>query len=199
MLPDPWIRTLSPQAAHASKMVCRLAGACALAMIFMTEACHQPRAGVSHQPGQVAADRPVARRSAREPIRHVLCLYEQKPWLSLDTAGDKDPEGIEYRVFLLNDSQKGVLRDGTFHVEMYRIERDSEGDVKRILVSDWHYAASAFQPVRGILGMGYHVGLRWARKDIAGSEIEIITRYEDIDGSSVRSATKRLRVPKYSS
>ena len=38
-----------------------------------------------------------------------------------------------------------------------------------------------------------------ARKDIAGKEIEIVTRFENPDGSTVSAGTKRLRVPKYTS
>ncbi|MGD2107799.1 MAG: hypothetical protein PVI86_00275 [Phycisphaerae bacterium] len=151
----------------------------------------------SPSPTRVASDRPAKRKPSTDPIRHVLCLYEQKPWLNLDTAGDADFEGIEFRVFLLDAAQKGVLRDGMFHIEMYRIDRASDDQVERTLVSDWHYPTDTFTPVRGILGKGYHVGLRWAYKAIAGTEIELTTRYESPAGKAVRSATKRLRVPKY--
>ena len=131
-------------------------------------------------------------------MRHVLCLYEQTPWLkNLDAAGDADPEGIGYRVFLMDRSQKGSFRDGTFHVDMYRIDRSADGSIERTLVSDWHYPTTTFPTVKGILGKGYRIGLRWATKSLAGKEIDVTTRFEDVDGQSVRSATKRLRVPKY--
>jgi hypothetical protein len=48
-----------------------------------------------------------------------------------------------------------------------------------------------------MLGEGYFVHLMWAEKDIAGHEIELITRFEDPEGRGARSGTKRLRVPKY--
>ncbi len=68
------------------------------------------------------------------------------------------------------------------------------------LASDWHYPTSQFPTVAArILGTGYHLQLRWARKDIAGSEIEVITQFEDPTGRIVRSGTKRFRVPKYMS
>ncbi|MGB2985580.1 MAG: hypothetical protein WBE26_06825, partial [Phycisphaerae bacterium] len=111
-----------------------------------------------------------------------------------------DPEGVRYRVFLDMGSGRGVFLDGTFGIEMYRIDRKAPGEIERTLVSDWRYPTSAFQPVKSkMLGMGYHLRLRWAAKDVAGHDVEIITSFDDLDGSVVRSSTKRLRVPKYGS
>ncbi len=137
-------------------------------------------------------------RGKQPPVRRVVCLFDQKPWLNADAAGDRDPEGIRYRVFLDTDKGKGVLRDGTFHVEMYCIKRESGKEVQRELVSDWHYPTSRFGTVTAkILGDGYLLQLRWATKDVAGNEVELITSYESPDGRAVRAATTRKRVPKY--
>lgn len=115
-------------------------------------------------------------------------------------SGDRDPEGIQYRIFLDAGGDKGVAREGTIHIEMYRVGRDAKGGQTRELVSDWHYPTSQFRQVSAsLMGMGYQVQLRWAKKDIAGSEIEIVTQFEDPQGNITRGATKRLRVPKYSS
>lgn len=131
-------------------------------------------------------------------IRKVMCLYEQSPWISVDRAGDRDPEGIQFRVFLDAGSGKGVLRDGTFHVEMYQIRRHAPDGMKRVLVSDWHYPVTEVSTIHSvILGMGYHLKLRWAKKSLAGSDIEVLTRFEDTAGRSKRSSTKRFRIPKY--
>jgi len=132
-------------------------------------------------------------------IHGVRCLYDQKPWINADAAGDPDPEGIRYRVFLDTGSGKGVLRDGTFYVEMYELRRGSSGEIERTLSSDWRYPTSELGTVSvKILGKGYKLQLRWAKKDTAGHEIEVITSFTDRDGNTTRSATKRLRVPKYS-
>jgi hypothetical protein len=129
----------------------------------------------------------------------VRCLYDQRPWLNLDKAGDRDPEGICYRVFLDPGTGRGVLAEGTFHIEMYQIDRSLEGELTRTLVSDWHYPTSAVHTIAepGMLGEGYFLHLMWASKEIAGNEIEIITQFEDKAGRKVRSATKTWRVPKY--
>lgn len=135
------------------------------------------------------------------PVRvlNLICLYDQKPWISADVSGDRDPEGLQYRVFLNAGGNKGVLVDGTMHIEMYKIGKDEKGAQTRTLVSDWHYPTSDFTPVSAKLtGLGYLVQLRWAKKNIAGSEVEIITQFEDPEGNITRGATKRLRVPKYS-
>lgn len=135
-----------------------------------------------------------------QPIIHVFTLFYQKPWLNLDAAGDRDPEGLEYRVFLDPGTGKGVSGDGTFLISMYHIDRSASGEVERKLVSDWNYPTSDFGEIDSpLLGRGYLVRLRWATKDIAGKEIEIITRYENPGGSVVSAGTKRFRVPKYTS
>ena len=182
---------------HVSRGVMRvlaiLAVACGFGGASVTGGCHRPQAGAESR-------RPSAPCKVRNPIRHVFCLYDQRPWLNMDAAGDRDPEGIQYRVFLLPETHKGVRRDGMFHIEMYRIDRKSPSEIERTLVSDWHYPTTALQPVESkVLGMGYHVRLRWATKDIAGREVELITQYEDAGGNVVRSGTKRLRVPEYTS
>ncbi len=92
-------------------------------------------------------------------------------------------------------------REGTFHIEMYKLSRDVEGGLKRELVSDWHYPSDKIPTIAdpGMLGDGYYPHLQWADKDLAGSEIEIITEFHEPGGNVVRSGTKRLRVPKYAS
>jgi hypothetical protein len=164
----------------------------------MTGGCHDARPAKNLASSKVVAARPTPKRTVKSPVKRVFCLYEQKPWLKeLDAAGDADPEGIAYRVFLLDDSERGTLRNGMFHISLYTVDRKPDGSLERSLASDWHYPTDTFSPVRGVMGLGYSIGLRWASKNIAGREIEITTLYEDVDGRSVRSATKRLRVPKY--
>ncbi|MFQ5462759.1 MAG: hypothetical protein ACE5E5_09045 [Phycisphaerae bacterium] len=133
------------------------------------------------------------------PVVAVHCIYGARPWLNLDRSGDRDPEGIRYRVFLDLGTNDAVIRDGMFHIEMYRIDRAGKGELERTLVSDWHYPTSRMPQIAkpGMLGPGYFLHLRWASKDIAGKEIEISTVFEDEFGRSARSETKRFRVPKY--
>ncbi|MEK7732082.1 MAG: hypothetical protein AAB363_09540 [Planctomycetota bacterium] len=140
------------------------------------------------------------RPSRSGDIHGVVCLFDQKPWLNVDAAGDPDPEGIRYRVFLDPGKGKCVLREGSFRIEMYQIDRTGAGDIERTLVSDWNYPTSELGTVLSkILGKGYHLQLRWAKKETAGHEIEVITQFIDRYGNTTRSPTKRLRVPKYSS
>lgn len=139
-------------------------------------------------------------RHADSPVRQVVCLYEQRPWLNLDASGDRDPEGLRYRAFLDTGATRGELRDGKFHVELYVVERDATGAIARNMVSDWHFPTAEVNTVNsGLLGRGYHLQLRWATKEVAGKEIEIITVFEDSGGRKTRSGTKRLRVPRYTS
>lgn len=143
-----------------------------------------------------------SRRKPADPesvVRRVRCVYEDNPWLNLDTAGDRDPEGIRFRVFLDTGDGRGVHRDGAFHVEMYQIDRTGPGESARTLVSEWHYATSEVHRIKtpGMLGDGYYLHLCWTSKSVAGHDIEVVTRFEDEQGNAARSGTKRLRVPKY--
>lgn len=174
-------------------------GLCALAVIGCQSGRSGPVATTSADAPKVVKS--PARRSANQPdqIRRVVCLYDYKPWLNIDTAGDEDPEGIHFRVFLDPGTGRGEPRDGMFHIEMYRIDRLSGGQIDRTMISDWHYSTRDFQQVESsLLGMGYHLRLRWATKELAGREVEVITSFENLTGHKVRSGTKRLRVPKYS-
>lgn len=135
-----------------------------------------------------------------DPVRRVVCIYDQRPWLSLDAQGDRDPEGIHYRAFLIGELRTGELRKGEFRIELYRIERGADGTIKRTLASDWILPTDRVPQVRSqIFGMGYHLHLRWADKSLAGNEVELITDFRDPSGGVTRSGTKRLRVPNYSS
>ena len=140
-----------------------------------------------------------SRRSGPSDVVGVFCIFEARPWLNLDAAGDPDPEGIQYRVFLDPGNGRGAFREGTFHIEMYRVDFGAKSeDSKRTLVSDWHYPTGDMPQMRSqFLGDGYHLHLRWGDKSIAGHDVEIITQFEDSRGNTIRSATKILRVPKY--
>lgn len=188
---------------------------CTLLVLAMTTGCRSwrerrtttdssppPRRTVvtpASRPASTSRPQPTRRVPEGDPIRQVVCLFDQRPWLSLDAAGDRDPEGLQFRIFLVDGNTRGVLRDGTLHIDMYRLRRLEDGSVDRQLSSDWHYPTSELTTVKSnMLGEGYSVKLRWAEKDVAGTEIEILARFESPAGDAVRSGTKRLRVPKYS-
>lgn len=131
-------------------------------------------------------------------VRSVRCLYDQRPWLDLDAEGDRDPEGIRFRVFLDDGKDRGKLYDGTIEVRMYRFDRQADGSLDRRLADTWTYPTSDIHTIKsGILGKGYMLNLRWSDKDTAGKDIEVVTLYQDPFGRVTRSVAKRFRVPKY--
>lgn len=174
-------------------------------VLMAAQGCRSADAGWDRDGGTIAGKsgkRHTVR--LRDRVRHVFCLYDQAAWFSADRYGDRDPEGIQYRVFLFKrpdqGTSRGVLHRGVFHVDMYQIERQSDGSIQRTLVSDWHYPTERFQAIQSkYLGRGYRLELVWAKKEIAGQEVELITTFEDVDGNKVCSATKRMRVPHYTS
>ena len=145
--------------------------------------------------------RAARQRSAPMPtaIRRVVCIYTENPWLNLDAAGDRDPEGVWYYAYLSTGSDPGVHRNGTFKIEMYRLEYQADGTSKRTSERGWSYPTNEIDTIGkpGMMGQGYVLRLRWARKDTAGHDIELVTVFEDEHGRRARAATKSLRVPKY--
>ena len=182
----------------------RRAGAllCIAGVLISAASCQALRRDGAGSSDQTSSARETERRrrarANEPPIRQLVCLFDQKPWISVDAAGDRDPEGLRFRVFLDGGAGKGVLREGTFHIELYQMARTPAGNIERTLASDWHYPTRDVTTVEArMLGKGYLLQLRWASKELAGSEIEIITRFEDEAGRETRGGNKRLRVPKY--
>lgn len=170
----------------------RFNGPCLLSLLAVS-------AGGVSLAGCQSAGRTATSRAPRHGVVKLACLYEQKPWLNLDKAGDRDPEGIHYIIFADKGTGRGAFVDGTFLIDLYQIERDGSGGAKRTLVSDWVLPTSQVERVKSkIWGKGYHVRLRWAKKDIAGHEIELVTRFRDPTGAIVSAGIKQFRVPKYS-
>ncbi len=206
------LQRLNSHPGNPSRRLCGgLRKGCALAIcvgiaLCVSAGCASSRSGDGADASQVGS--PHGKKKPRRPsirakdrIRSVRCLYDQSPWFSADSKGDRDYEGIQYRVFLTKSSDrrflKGITREGTFHVELYKITRGAGGSVERELASDWHYPASVFAIIESkILGRGYHLKLRWASKSLSGHEIDMVTEYEDVDGRRVRAATKRFRIPR---
>jgi len=128
-------------------------------------------------------------------------VYDQNPWLDLDRTGDREVEGLWFRVFLDPGAGRGVLAEGTLHVEMYRVPRRGAGQdaAARTLVSDWHYPTSDLARIAkpGMLGDGYVPQLVWAEKSLSGSDVDVLVWFEDADGNTARAGTKRLSIPKY--
>jgi len=157
--------------------------------------CRSTDAGGQRSRAVRSASQPRAHREKAIAIRRIACLFDQRPWLNLDTAGDRDPEGLWYRVYLDPGIGRGVLAEGEFHVEMYLIDAPLGHKPTRTLISDWHYPSTEITRIDkpGMLGEGYVLQLRWAEKSVAGKEIEVITRFEDSLGNVARAGTKRLR------
>ena len=137
--------------------------------------------------------------SSLPPVRRVICIYGENPWLNLDRYGDRDPEGVWYNVYLSTGAEPGVHRPGWLEVELYRLVPTAEGTIERVQDAGYRYATSEVPVIKkpGMMGDGYVIMLMWPRKDTAGCEIELVTTYEDPDGRRVRAETKSLRVPRY--
>lgn len=145
------------------------------------------------------ADNPDHQPRLGNVVRKIVCLYDMHPWINADPRGDRNPEGVRFKAFLKTGSLRSVHRDGTFHIDIYRIDKLEDRKEDRVLVSDYHYPSSMVSTIAkpGMMGEGYVFELIWnITKDIPGHEIEIVATFEDEFGNRARADTKRLRVPK---
>ena len=133
-------------------------------------------------------------------LNHVVTVYNKNPWLNADRAGDPDPEAIKFKVFLFRSRSdaRSVLRNGIFHIDMYKIRREAGREVSRDLVADYHYSTDRVKriPQPGLMGPGFIIGLLFPDKSIAGQEITILVTFEDEFGNMIRAQPKSLAVPK---
>jgi len=133
-------------------------------------------------------------------LNHVVTIYNKNPWLNADAAGDPDPEAVKFKVFLFRSRSdaRSVLRNGIFHIDMYRIRRERGREVSRDLVADYHYSTDRVPriPQPGLMGPGFIIGLLFPDKSIAGTEIAILVTFEDEFGNMIRAQPKSLVVPK---
>ena len=140
------------------------------------------------------------RGSRPAELNHVVTIYNKNPWLNADRAGDPDPEAIKFKIFLFRSRSdaRSVLRNGIFHIDMYKIGRERGREVSRDLVADYHYSTDRVKriPQPGLMGPGYIIGLIFPDKTIAGCEITILVTFEDEFGNMIRAQPKSLTVPK---
>jgi len=147
--------------------------------------------------GACLEPQPPRNRQSAEYIYEVVCGYPLNMWQSYDKAGDLNPEGFAFVMYLLSSTTgKGVHTDGCIRVSMYEINRGPEGISGRILAHEWLAdTADLRERTPTSCGYGYDVYLHWGDLDVFGREVEIVVRYEAPDGRVVQSQTKPTRVP----
>jgi hypothetical protein len=131
-------------------------------------------------------------------IIRVVCFYTPNMWRSFDKAGNLDPEGFAFVMYLWSGkTERGAYADGLFRAKMYRLSRDDEGKTVRELAREWT-AATSDLPRRGEsrLGYSYQPSLYWGDLDIYGAEVEIVIQFESPDERVVQSQTHRTKVPR---
>ncbi len=135
---------------------------------------------------------------AGPPVTRLITMFEMSPWLNLDRHRDPKPEGLSFILYLWSDQlSRGVHREGTLHIELYRRMGDAE-NVRRELVDTYTYSLKdihrSARP-NAEFGDFYLVSMSWMPYDLAGRAIEIIVRYQDPAGRIVREAPMQKLVP----
>ena len=137
-------------------------------------------------------------RPKGQRIQSVVLLRSATPWQNLDPVKDEKPEGIQFRMLVYPiEGNKGILVDGTLHVELYIRETAENGHVERTFVDSWTYPMSDLTHTKTPMAIGdfYLVRLGWGNYDLIGREVEFIVSYVDPDGRKVIADPLREIVP----
>jgi hypothetical protein len=134
-------------------------------------------------------------------IVQVNAHYGLFPWLQFDPT-DPRPQGFMVSsLFLVSGkTSKGAFADGLITVRLYRVDRDAQRRETRTLVHSWQYTPEQAMPFRAVkrtvVGLGYQLHLRWpAELDLVNREIVVIIEFTRLDGKTVSSSAKFLKVP----
>ena len=177
-------------------------------------ACMEPQTQPKTAPGARAQTQPAQRfgdwfkpaqktrgqDTGPSEIMKVVCFYRPNPFMSFDRAGDPDPEGFTFTLFLISrHNTKGVLENGSLTVRMFRIDPRAPATERRTLVREWTVETGTLvQSTRPhpLFGMGYQPQFAWEKSDdVLGREIEVVAAFTTRDGRTIQSQTKALRVP----
>ena len=153
-------------------------------------------------PEQTVAPFSVAMAPTSDNIVQIVKFYTRGPWLQFRQDGGPRPDGFKVSALYLIDGQtdRGAFGAGTIAVNLYVVERDEQGDDVATKIYEWEYDAQKAMPFRAkkrtLQGWGYQLRLNWGDLDLSGKEIEIEILYRRLDGQTVNSAPKRLKVPR---
>ncbi len=140
-------------------------------------------------------------KNVRRDIVEVSTFYNsQNLWLNFEDPPTNVPQGLRFSLFLKAAGQDlGVFGDGIIHVDMYRIERDEEGEATRTHVKKWSLdteEAAAYRSTRTTaFGHGYGMRLNWGDADVRGHEIQLVVSFERRDGPVIRGRPWYVKVP----
>ncbi len=150
--------------------------------------CTADRGGMRTGPQDAPQDTDVAR---------IICFYPANMWRSFDSAGNVDPEGFEFVMYLLSrKTYRGIWVEGTFRIQLYRVIDDPDAERSRELVFTTEAPMSQI-PRReaGRFGEGYQPSVYWGDLDVLGEKVHIVVQYESPTGRIVQSQTHAAKVP----
>jgi len=144
--------------------------------------------------------RELLRLGSKTPIGQVQLLFQVSPWLNADKDQDEKPEGIQFRIILIpQNGAKGVHRDGTIEVKMFRKSRNDAGEPVRKLVDSWTYPTSALVKSKKpqVIGDYYLMQMYWYPHDVLGQDVELVVTYKDPQSKRrVAATSKTIFIPK---
>jgi len=143
----------------------------------------------------------LASNHLRRDIERISPFYSTRAiWLNFEDPPTNVPEGLKFTVFLGSARETiGVFGDGTMIVEMFRVDHDDQGKAIRVSVKKWSYNTEQCYPFRSKrrtrYGWGYGLRLPWGDADVLGEEIVLVVSFKRLDGISIHSQPKYLKVP----
>jgi len=131
-------------------------------------------------------------------VYRVVCFFPPNMWKSFDHAGDLNPEGFAFVMYLLSrETNRGVIADGTLQILLYTVQELENGAVERHLAREWTADMSEIprrQQTR--FGIGYQPTVHWGDLNVFGERVEIVVKYESPTGRVVQGQTHATKVPK---
>ncbi len=144
--------------------------------------------------------RRVANAKLDPNIIKILTFYATHPFMSFDSAGDPNPEGLKVTFYAKSGrTERGVFADGLIRFKMYKIIRRAGKEPVGEQVKIWEYTpeeASGWRVTKkSVMGWAYQFYLNWGDIDVYNHEIRIVPEFVRRDGRVVRGQPRSLRVP----
>ncbi len=134
-------------------------------------------------------------------VIQVVTYWKNNPFVSLDPAGDPNPEGFRFVYYAVSArTNKGVNADGTIRIKLYTIDREASGEAYGEHVKTWEFDYDAAQQWRvgrksKFLGWPYMFQLDWGDSDLCAKEIRIVPEFVRTDGAVITGHPHNFKVP----
>jgi hypothetical protein len=123
------------------------------------------------------------------------------PFISLDPAGDPNPEGLRFTYYAISAATgKGCHADGIIRIKIYVVHHPPNAEPYGELVRAHEFTPEQAFPWRVTkyvdhLGWPYQFDVSWGEGDLSGAEVRVVPELVRTDGRVVSAAPWSVKVP----